>query len=145
MARTFKNLILVLILVAVIRPGLSFSAEEAGTGELITRPVMEYKSTNLRDPFITYLAKDEPVQVQVAENQDIPKPEFDLSKLKLQGVIWGGRLSQAIINDKVFRVGDLVEGAEIVSIDKKGVILNFNGLTLNLSAPGQSAVKVNPK
>ncbi|MFA5198612.1 MAG: hypothetical protein WC432_03600, partial [Candidatus Omnitrophota bacterium] len=92
------------------------------------------------DPFRTYLIKDEP-EVKPQETGLPVKPDFDISKLQLQGVVWGVKNPQAIINGKVVSVGDLIEGAEIVSIDKKGVTLSINGGIMDLSSPGQVSTK----
>jgi Tfp pilus assembly protein PilP len=100
------------------------------------RPVVEYKSGKLRDPFRTYFVKEEVKKDSPQENPDMPKPEFDLSKLKVQGIVWGGKSPQAIINGQVLSVGDLIEGAQIVSIEKKGITLSFVGAIFDLAAPG---------
>jgi hypothetical protein len=77
----------------------------------------------------------------VQESEEIVKPKFDFSKVNVQGVVWGGSISQAIINDKVFTIGDLVEGAQILDINKKGVTLSFYGEIFDLSAPGQVSAR----
>jgi len=108
--------------------------EDAGvTDGTIERPVFEYESSKLRDPFKTYLVKEPEAVLQ--EDGEVLKPELDLSKLDVQGVIWGGKIPQAIINSQVLTIGDLIEGAEILSIDKKGVTLGFYGAIFDLAAP----------
>jgi hypothetical protein len=52
--------------------------------------------------------------------------------LKIEGLVWGGRLPQAIINQKVVKIGDIIEGAQIVDINREGVTLIFNNSQYNL-------------
>jgi len=61
--------------------------------------------------------------------------EVKLPVLKVQGLIWGGNFPQAIINNKVVRVDDEVDGAKIVSIEKDGLWVSFNDKQYNLSSP----------
>ncbi|MDD3275072.1 MAG: hypothetical protein PHQ84_04355 [Candidatus Omnitrophica bacterium] len=136
----FKNIFSIMVFLAaavLIRPA---QAQEQTPAKLIKRQVMEYNSGKMRDPFRTYLIKDEP-EVKPQETGLPVKPDFDISKLQLQGVVWGVKNPQAIINGKVVSVGDLIEGAEIVSIDKKGVTLSINGGIMDLSSPGQVSTK----
>ncbi len=53
--------------------------------------------------------------------------------LIVQGVVWGGAMPQAIINNKVFNIGDVIEGAKVIEINKKGVILLYKDRTYLLS------------
>jgi hypothetical protein len=64
-----------------------------------------------------------------------PVEKKPLPELKVQGVIWGGNFPQAIVNNKVLKVGDTVEGVEIKSIDKKGITVLFEGSESTISSP----------
>ncbi|MDP2831350.1 MAG: hypothetical protein Q8O02_03795, partial [Candidatus Omnitrophota bacterium] len=68
------------------------------------------------------------------------KPKLDLGKLEVQGIIWGVKIPQVIINNTVLTIGDLIEDAEVLSIEKKGIVLSFNGAIYDLAAPGQGSV-----
>jgi hypothetical protein len=140
-SRACKYILFGLFLIAAINHKFIALAEEAITDGVIARPVIEYKSGNLRDPFKTYLTKEAPKEISQV-NADLAKPELDLGKLKVQGVIWGSQTPQAIINDRVLMIGDLIEGAQIMSIDKKGITLSFNGEAYDLTSPGQKAIQV---
>ncbi|MCX5699033.1 MAG: hypothetical protein NTX01_05005 [Candidatus Omnitrophica bacterium] len=132
-------ILFVFFLIAAIDQKFIASAEEAAADPIMARPIVKYESGRLRDPFRTYLIKEESRQVS-QENMDLAKPELDLGKLQVQGIIWGVPTPQVIINNKVYKIGDLIEGAEILSIEKKGIGLSFNGAILNLNAPGQDSV-----
>ncbi len=142
MSRLSRYLLSVLIL--IFGAQVTAWAQEAAPAGLIQRPMMEYQSAKLRDPFKTYLTKDEPPPPPPEDTMVVPV-EFDREKLKVQGVIWGGRAPQAIINDQVVTVGSLIEGAEILSIDKTGITFGFGGVSFSLDAPGAASVKIKPE
>jgi hypothetical protein len=102
--------------------------------EVIGRLKVQYKAEGLSDPFRAVIGKvglqDETVTSRV--EKEIKIPDF-----VVQGVIWGPRLNQAIINNKVLKKGDTIEGAEVLAIDKSGIILLFEGKQINLSAPAE--------
>jgi len=50
-----------------------------------------------------------------------------LPTMQLKGIVWGGRVPAAIIDDKVYRKGDILKGAKISKIVKEGVWLLYNG------------------
>ena len=135
MKRSAKYILSVFFLSGLIQQSSFALAEEAATDGIIVRPVVEYNSSKLRDPFKTYLVKEE-IQGSPQENSDLAKPEFDTSKLAVQGIIWGVKSPQTIINGQVLSVGDTIENAQIVSIDKKGITLSFMGAIFDLPAPG---------
>ncbi len=85
---------------------------------------IEYKSEGLRDPF-----EEEEIETK-EEPQAQPKL---LPALQVQGIVWGGSLPQAIINNKVVRVGDTIEGVRIADINKSGVAVFFDNRQYNLS------------
>jgi len=58
----------------------------------------------------------------------------------VQGLIWGGSLPQAIINDKVVSAGDVIDGVSIVGIDKDGVEVSFDKRNHRLASPAIEAV-----
>lgn len=103
------------------------------------RPQVEYKSEVLRDPFLSYLEKEkkqENIVVQQTAPVVIPPPS-----LTVQGIIWGGDISQAIINQKVVKIGDTIEGAKVTDINKDGIKMIFNDQELYLSSPATSKGK----
>ena len=125
------------ILFILILAGMNFiyiaSAQENSTGELINRPKLEYKSTQLRDPFQSYLTQG----LNVLSAQEGTDPtKIDPNVFIVQGIIWGGRMPQAIINNKVVAVGDIIDGAKISKIDKNGITLSVSGGVINLLTPG---------
>ncbi len=115
-------------------------AAQENTDVIADRPQVEYKSGGLRDPFTTYIIQEKKVNVQVEATPDFAQMEAKFSELKVQGIIWGTKMPQAIINDKVYTVGDKVDEAEISSIDNKGINLSTAAGMVHLAAPGQAKV-----
>ena len=111
----------------------SLIAEEGTVApETILRPKIEYKAETLRDPFQGPITKEavggDRIKAGSGEGKAPP--------LKVQGVIWGGSLSQAIINNKVVTIGDDIEGAKIIYIDRQGITVIFEGKQYRLLSPG---------
>lgn len=107
--------------------------QEKAVPEVIERPTLHYESGDLKDPFTQPVIKKEGAE----QEQMI---EIQPPVLTVQGVIWGGRFNQAIINNKVLKAGDTVEGAKILSIDRNGVVILFEGMQFNLSSPAVGAI-----
>ena len=88
---------------------------------------LEYKAGKFRDPFGVLFEGN--VSGQGQEETQGPTEEQALSAphLKVEGIVWGGRFPQAIVNDKVVKIGDKIAGLRIISIDKDGIIAFFQG------------------
>ncbi|MFH0827304.1 MAG: hypothetical protein V1923_05430 [Candidatus Omnitrophota bacterium] len=132
-------------------------AQEEGVEELqdpefvpppfsIERPIVEYEAGNLRDPFQgTAVRKDikgptGPTDVKISAKAKRPLP-----LLAIQGVVWGGNFPQAIIENRVVKVGDLIklgqaqEAAKIIGIDQEGVLILFEGQSYKLPPPAKAS------
>ncbi len=102
---------------------------------------ISYEAGKLRDPFKS-LVKPE---LLVSSGQDgAVVTEVTAPSLKIKGVFWGGDFPQAIINDKVVKVGDTIEGAQILSIDKNSVSVFFVNRQFILSSPASENLANSP-
>lgn len=87
---------------------------------------------NISDPFLSALPKNEPeVHIEETPIQDLSEYEpkesvLDLSKFKVSGMVWGDVAPKAIINDNVYGVGDVIDGAKISEISKEGILFVYN-------------------
>ena len=110
--------------------------EESNTAE-IKPAAHEYTAFNLKDPFEDFFASraKESVKKKSVETEISLNPPA----LTVQGLVWGGKTPQAIINDKVVKKGDNIEGAEIIDIGKDGVSVRYNGQIFKLSSPAPAA------
>ena len=105
--------------------------------ELPTLPQVKYEADALRDPFPPPPEKKVTQKGDVQEKQpETMKPvEIKPPSLTIQGIIWGGALSQAVINGKVLKVGDTIEEAKITNISKDGIEIVFKNQTFHLASP----------
>jgi len=99
--------------------------------EAVIRPKVEYRAQGLKDPFQPLVIEEEAANSVVASPVKIKQ----LPALTIQGLIWGGDFPQAIINNKVVKIGDQIADAEVVAIDKEGVILLYANKKYKLSSP----------
>jgi hypothetical protein len=67
-----------------------------------------------------------PVPAVVKTQTPPPKP-FVAPKLKVSGVLWAGPKPQAIIDDRVVGIGDVVQDAKVAAIRKGEVEFNTHG------------------
>jgi hypothetical protein len=117
-------------------PALAQKGSGGDTLAQLLKPDVSYKANGLRDPFKS------PVVSEMLTQQDNPNPvapEVSLPELRIQGVFWGADFPQAIINDKVVKVGDEVSGAQIVSIDKDAITVFFVNRQFKILSPASSS------
>lgn len=128
---------LAIVIFCFLSLGYTFAAAQTdkkpGEVQKIALPSVEYKSDGLRDPF-EGVFKTEPTAtpgpVEAAAKPQVPPPA-----LTIQGIIWGGKIPQAIINDKVVKVGDTIAEAKITDIGKDGIEVIFKDYTFKLESP----------
>lgn len=123
---------------AVVPPGPVQGRAEplpsADRQEAAARPTLEYSAEQLRDPFVEIITEDTGL-AKMEGNKSQQEQKKSLPALTVQGLIWGGSLNQAIINNKVVKAGDTLEGARIVSIEKEGILVLFEGQQYSIPAP----------
>ena len=98
---------------------------------IIEVPQLEYTTGNLRDPF-------EPEPFEEEEEEALMNQTTSQSKLpflSIQGIVWGSGLPQAIINNQVVKIGDLIKGVRVVDISKEGVTVFYEGRQQLIAAP----------
>jgi hypothetical protein len=91
--------------------------------------VKEPRRDFLRDVFAPMLT------LEKAEQRITPKGEPRVQKapgLKLKGVIVGGGNSVAIINGKLLRLGERIDGYQVIRIEEKEVFLRSGNSTFKL-------------
>ena len=88
---------------------------------------VEYVGANYKDPFELPLALRASIVPPEEELPAVVEPEAEvgLPALRVDGMIWGSARPQAIIDGEVYDVGDVVKEAEIIGIDRKGVVLFY--------------------
>lgn len=85
---------------------------------------VRYTSQALRDPF------QNPFEIYTFVEEEQIEPSVvgsTLGHLRVQGIVWGTDMPQAIVNNTVVKVGEVIGGAEIVDIRKEGVYVLYKG------------------
>ncbi len=109
---------------------------------IVTREVEDYKGEGVRDPFKDYFDTMPPPQEDMG---NLSASSQGLPPLQVQGIILGARLKQAIVNNKIVKVGDTVEGVQITTIEKDGVTVFFGNRSYNLSSPAAATLQESKK
>ncbi|GEM_PF-3171129 len=92
-----------------------------------------YTAGELRDPLKSLLPRDaDQSAAQPSYANQVPS-QRQPPLMNVQGVIWGGKAPQAVIDGQVYGVGDTVKDARIVSITRNGITLDMGGMTFNVS------------
>jgi len=98
-----------------------------------------YAASVMRDPLQSLLPAEGP-EVMSTTTTDTTTPTPQAPQLPpvvaLQGLFWGGPVPTAIINGEVYRIGDTVSGATIRAIDRRGIELEFQGVTYLMTMQG---------
>lgn len=160
------NIFALLILLWLIQQGLVFggptatlkgissleSKEEHAVKKeevIFSRPQLEYNSGNLRDPFEDLIQKRQHEEILASQKEIKPssgRQEFTqvkrLPQVAVSGMIWGGTVPQAIINDKVVKVGDTIDDMRILSIDKNGIKVLFMNSEYTILSPAVKNIEV---
>ena len=100
------------------------------------RPVqVNYTAFGARDPFVSLLPKG--ANPQEDTRRPLPAPPRQAPPaLRVQGILWGGLKPEAIINERIYRVHESIEGATIMSIDAHGVTIEHQGALVSYPVGG---------
>jgi hypothetical protein len=90
-------------------------------------------------------AQEEPFGIQGHKEESAVQDSGQAPPLEVQGLLWGGDLPQAVINEKIVKVGDIVDGAKVLSIEKKGVTVFFEGRQYTITMPTLSEQSASSK
>ncbi len=110
-----------------------------GLNDSFLRPLVANEAAELNNPFFNFV--EEAIKKETANKSPVVKEENTVKSLPaytIQGVIWGGELPLAIINNKVLKIGDMLGEAIIENIDKNGVVVSIQGKLFTLNAPAFS-------
>ncbi len=116
----------------------STSAENKNISPEESPDAAEYKEEGSKDPFsVPDSFRNVISHLLVPKQEDVALPSLSVS-----GAVWGGASPQAIINGKILKEGDTIEGATILKIEKEGIILLYRGrqVTIPLSKPFTSGI-----
>lgn len=136
-------LLLILSAVAVIIFDKAQGVEKT-MPEASLRPKVVFAEGNSKNLFKNFLIEQRKQKESAintsANTQQKEEGSVSLPPLAVQGMMWGGDLPMVIINKKVLKIGDTIEGAQIVNIDKTGVKILYKKQTFNLNSPSGSLI-----
>lgn len=114
-------------------PEEAAATQKEGPEIIQLRPGAEYISAGARDPFEPYLKKEDvnPAQPQEEKKEEVVNPPA----LAVQGVMWGSDTPLAIVNNRVVKKDDVIDGARVVDINKDGVTVFFVNRQYIVPAP----------
>lgn len=98
---------------------------EAEKGEIISKAAVQYQGKEGRDPFSSPMKKRLLSAHELSRSEEIPH-------LTLNGIVWNVDKPIAIVNNKILRKGDSIEGAEVLDITQAGVSLRFEAKQIML-------------
>lgn len=126
-----KNLATLLIIISLILLQSYLLAQQDDSLKIQWEKV-KYNADKLRDPFGLSAP---PIEKPIEDPMNITHKSIDLPlpNLEVQGIVWSNKASQAIINDKILRIGDEIDNVRITDINKKGVTVFFQGQTYVLT------------
>lgn len=99
--------------------------------------VLDYTGFAKRDPLKPSLPVKEKVEIPPEGRPTVEKPEGKVEKappkeivlptFTVTGIVWGEAPPRAIIDNRVYKIGDTVKGAKILDITDKGVHMIYEG------------------
>lgn len=99
---------------------------------------IEYGAESARDPLVSPFSPAWLVESPPAQTPATPPPPAEPAEappVTVQGIILGGPRPQALIDRKLYEVGDMVDGARIVSITREGVAMAVGGSVVVVRPP----------
>ncbi len=124
-----NNVLISLFLVLILSFFAQSYAQENGS---FVKPEVSYGAMNLRNPFQSpVLSKSE---TNVLEENPGTQDVLPIA-LTVQGIIWGSDLPQAIINNKVVKVGETIDEAKVISIEKDSITVFVVNKQFKLLSP----------
>ena len=125
-------------------------ADGSGEGRLAQ---INYTALSTRDPFVSLLPKlSAPVSPLAGTGANSAmgtraapgSPAQPPPTLHVQGILWGDLKPKAIINERVYRINETVEGVTIKSIDARGVTIEHQGALVSYPVGGSPPQPTKP-
>lgn len=79
---------------------------------------------SFRSPFLSWLPEAPKIDINIP-TPVIPQENIAPPSFNIQGLIWNTSLPQAIVDNQVVKVGDMINGAEVLDITKEGVTVKY--------------------
>ena len=93
-----------------------------------------YTATNLRNPLEEQLHDATREVASMPGEASKPQAPLQPPPLVLQGLVWGGPKPTAIIDNRVYGIGETIQGFTITDIGREGITVALNGQTARIAA-----------
>jgi len=130
MRRVLFIILLIFLFFVTMKGGIVLEALEAKeetsqtTEERPERKKVDIR--NFRNPFASLLPQKKPEEAKRTRTTDRPKAEkVAPPDFTIYGLIWNTDLPQAIVNERVVKIGDVINEAEILNITKEGITIKY--------------------
>lgn len=110
-------------------------APDDGAAGVVARPEQEFVTEGLRDPFRDYFNEEAGGDGTFQGGLGSAEPVVPLPPLTVQGIISGGRINQAIINNKIVKTGETIDGVLVTNIGKDGITVFYSNKSYKISSP----------
>ena len=92
-----------------------------------TVPVVRYAAERVRDPLLSLLPREVSRAASGQPSRGTAAATPPPPAIVVEGVVWGTTRPQAIIEGELYNVGETVQGARIVAIDRGGITVEAQG------------------
>ncbi len=76
------------------------------------------------------------VSLEKPKPADAPAPTVaTMPAMTVQGIFWGTTPPRAIVNNQILTEGDTIEGVRVITIDREGITVEFQGARAVLRLP----------
>ena len=145
--KTRKKIVFVVFIAAIIwgvynfLPASKDKAQKTSSPSSATSPVIEQttpRPVSVNKSFIDVEEKaleqwgQDPFRANPKRQSKTPRT-FQSKHWDLSGILYNDKYPVAIINKNPVKVGDTVNNAEIIKIDKKEVVIDYNGARITLT------------
>lgn len=132
---SFYSSLLLSVYILFNMEALAIEAQSKKEGEIALRPKVQYNAKDYKDPFKAPVVENPDMDGKKEVVPEAPVKAGVPPVFTVQGIIYGGNFPQAIINNKVVKIGDTLNGCRIISIDKDNVGFFFEGTQYSLASP----------
>ena len=103
--------------------------------EILSLKKVSFQVGGFRNPFKSVLPEKIVEEKIVKVSRPAPEIETKAPEITIQGIVWGGKFPEVIINGKVLKEGDILTGPEpitVLEIKPKEVVILYKNKIFNL-------------
>ncbi len=95
-------------------------------------------------PTIEQPVRDEKSQPEISPATPSEKDvKIEAPSLTITGLVWNTDTPQAIVNNQIVKLGDVIDGASIQAIHREGIDISYVGTVFTITLSGENSPKQN--